>query len=235
MQTASDAQSMLHFGVSNETLHTLGNLKYDTPAKTTQPMEAISKLIPQDRLVLVAGSTHRGEEEILLSAYQRLLHAHPELFFIIAPRNPERAAEIKQLADKHELHAVQRSTAPAQSGDLLIVDTIGELVEFYRHAAIAFVGGSMVAEGGHNPIEPAVMGIPVLFGPHMDDFQEVSRDLIEAGAAQEVSDLQSLQSTLRTLLSRAEDRRAMGRVAEEFIQRQHGVVPRHIELIKTLL
>lgn len=235
MQTASDRVNMVHMGVPKETVHTLGNLKYDTPAKTTRSTVDISAYIPQDRLVLVAGSTHRGEEETLLAAYQKLRATHPELYLIIAPRDPQRTEEISRLAAGHDLQIGRRSASPRQFADVLVVDTIGELVEFYRHAAVAFVGGSLAAEGGHNPIEPAVMGVPVLFGTHMEDFQEVSRNLIEAGGAKEITGPESLESTLHFLITHTEKRQAMGRAAKSCVQKQHGVIAHHIELIRTLL
>jgi 3-deoxy-D-manno-octulosonic-acid transferase len=235
MQTATDKENMKSLGIPSAKLHTLGNLKYDTPALASGNQSTLACLFPKDRFILVAGSTHEGEEQILYSCYRSLLCNHPHLYLVIVPRNPKRAQQLLHHAESFGLHGVKRSENPEHSGDFLIVDTIGELVECYRHCSVAFVGGSLVPEGGHNPIEPAIMKLPVLFGLHMEDFHEVSQDLIAAGGAAMVSDENQLRTSLEELISNDELRKRMARAAETCIKAQQGVIARHIELIHSLL
>jgi 3-deoxy-D-manno-octulosonic-acid transferase len=128
-----------------------------------------------------------------------------------------------------------RSQEPEETTEVLLVDSIGELPWLYALADIAFVGGSMVAEGGHNPIEPAALGVPVLFGRHMEDFAEISHDLVAAGGALTVTDGKSLADTLNALLSAEDRRKTIGRLAREWIERQQGVVARHLTIIRPYL
>jgi 3-deoxy-D-manno-octulosonic-acid transferase len=133
------------------------------------------------------------------------------------------------------LYAGRRSSFRPDGSDLLIIDSIGELLTFYALADIAFVGGSLVDCGGHNPLEPAALGIPVLFGPHMEDFQEVAEELIAAGGAQRVTTEQQLFNQLKELASSSETRTRQGEAARNWVQRRGGVVDRHLLLIENLL
>ena len=236
MQTDIDRGHMERLGVDPGRLHCLGNLKFDalpTPAGGDQqpPVE-----IPAGSLVLLAGSTHEGEEDSIFSVCAELKKRYPTLFLIIAPRNPLRCDAISQIAARYHLAVTLRSgrssTGPA---DVLLVDTIGELPWLYALADIAFVGGSMVAEGGHNPIEPAAQGVPVLFGRHMDDFAEISRDLILAGGALTVADRASLAETVESLIVDNTRRQAVGHQARAFVDRHRGVVDRHLRVIRPYL
>lgn len=235
MQTETDREKMKTLGVHEAQLHTLGNLKYDTPAQTAASTSRIAQLLPEDRLIFVAGSTHQGEERIILEAYRKLRCAHPQIYLVLVPRNPERTDEILHLGKTLQQHGVKRSEDSDDSGDYLLVDTIGELVELYRYCHIAFVGGSLVAEGGHNPIEPAIMSVPVLFGPHMEDFHEIAADLVAAQGASVITAERQLTSTLSELIVNDSLRSHMGRCASACITAQQGVITRHIDLISLLL
>lgn len=234
MQTKADAANMKDFGVTDDRLLTLGNLKFDIPATDSKDPE-IAALLPADRLIFVAGSTHESEEEIILKSYHSLIAKHPELYLVLVPRNPARAGQLVQLASTFNLQAVLRSASPQHGADLLIVDTIGELVEFYRHSSIAFVGGSLVAQGGHNPIEPAVMGVPVLYGPHMEDFHEIAEDLVDSGGGRQVSGPEQLSHIIADYSANPGKRSKAGSAAKECILNRKGVIDRHIELIRSLL
>ncbi len=235
LQTERDRTNVASLGVAKERLHTLGNLKYDTPVRGEKPTSSIARLLPADDIILVAGSTHPGEEEILLSACTRLQTEFPRLYPVLVPRNPDRASEVLELAQKYGWKASRRSQVSEAGGEALVVDTIGELVDLYRHAHVAFVGGSLVKSGGHNPIEPAAMGIPVLFGPHMDDFGEIASDLVQAGGAEIVDNEAELTTALKRLLGDADRRRHMGELAANSVQRRRGVIDCHLELIRSLL
>jgi len=234
MQTENGRKDMVALGVDPRRVHSPGNLKYASRADLSQK-EKLKQLLPPARLLLLAGSTHPGEEELLLRAYLTLRKELPEIFLLIAPRDPGRTGEISQLAQNLGVHACRRTSGRPDGSDLLIIDSIGELLSFYALADIAFVGGSLVDCGGHNPLEPAALGIPVLFGPHMEDFQEVAEELIAAGGAQRVTNEQQLFNQLKELASSAEARTRQGEAARYWVQRREGVVERHLLLIENLL
>ncbi|MCX5869956.1 MAG: hypothetical protein NTY00_04820 [Deltaproteobacteria bacterium] len=239
MQTETDRVNMIDLGVPDGRVHTLGNLKLDTPLITgnTQPQAAHETPIalPDNSLLLVAGSTHKGEEEIILAVYVRLRATYPHLFLIIAPRDISRGKEIQRLAAAKGITGICRSEGNKRYQKLLILDTIGELANCYRFADIAFIGGSLPPLGGHNPIEPAVMGAPVLFGPHMEDFAEISQDLLTAGGAKRVGGEESLFQAAGIWLADARLRQDAGLAALRCIEKQQGVIERHLQLIHTLL
>lgn len=233
MQTSADRENLIALGIPEDRIFTLGNLKFDTPTLVEKNPGQVDK---PPGLCLVAGSTHRGEEEILLAAYTRLKRDRQTLSLVIAPRDISRRTEIGRLAESLGLAAVCRSqgtTSPRP--DLLILDTIGELAAYYRSCDIAFVGGSLVDQGGHNPIEPAVMGLPVLFGPHMEDFAEIAEDLLAAGGALRVHNGDSLFLTLERLFDDPAFRRTTGKAAAVYIKDKQGVVTRHLALIRKFL
>lgn len=236
LQTERDRINMQALGVSKEKLMTPGNLKFDTPEiKSDNITESCAHLIPKDKTILIAGSTHPGEEIILLRAYLNLKVHWPELFLILVPRDTGRAAEITTIANKLDMSVLLRSKNRALDTDVLIVDTIGELTLFYSFSDIAFVGGSLVNAGGHNPIEPATLALPVLFGPNMQDFTEIAADLINAGGAKEVGSQSELEEVITALLESKEDRLGQGQAAFMNVQNQRGVVKLHLDLIRKLL
>lgn len=236
MQTKLDMQNMVNLGIDSRKIHVLGNLKFDTQVADIQPVpSSISGLIPESKLVITAGSTHQGEETVLFDVVKKLLAEFPQLLLILAPRDPGRADEICKLARQHGLSIILRSEDSLASSDILLVDTIGELVFFYALSDIAFLGGSLVSEGGHNPIEPAILAIPVLFGPNMQDFIEIAISLIEDGGGEQVCDSHTLECSLASLLSSKELRVKCGTAAKNCVIRQRGVVERHLEFMKTVL
>jgi len=238
MQTEQDVARMVDLGVPAVKVVTLGNLKYESvlPAKAEGKSAPGTYGIAVDQMLWVAGSTHDGEHEMALRVHKRLLGLYPRLLLVLAPRQVDRGERLAGLAIDEELAAVRRSRGGAAGGaTVLILDTIGELADLYRFCVAAFVGGSLVAAGGHNPLEPAVFAKPVLFGPHMDDFREVSRDLLASGGAVMVGDEEELFHELQGLLADAALRRHRGELAGCFVTRQQGVTVRHLDLVKRLL
>lgn len=236
LQTELDKKNMTTLGVAAEKLLTLGNLKFDAPlVKSSERFESCANLIPEGSTVLVAGSTHDGEEAILLKAFKNLLIFYPRLFLVLVPRSPQRAGEILSLAQSLDMGISLRSENKAVSHQILLVDTIGELTLFYSLSDIAYVGGSLVSAGGHNPIEPAALRLPVLFGPNMQDFTEIATDLITEGGAQQIARQEELEAVLHPLIASEEARVLQGDAAYQCIQRQRGVVSRHLDLIRNLL
>ncbi|MBW1635462.1 MAG: 3-deoxy-D-manno-octulosonic acid transferase [Deltaproteobacteria bacterium] len=236
MQTESDKQNMNNLGINREKIMVPGNLKFDTQIteKSIIPL-SLSKLLPGDTLVITAGSTHQGEEDMLFTAFKRLQISHPKITLVLAPRDLDRADQIRIVAKQHGLTTLLRSRNDETAADILLVDSIGELNFFYAMADIAFVGGSLVNEGGHNPVEPAIFGIPVLFGPYMQDFHEIAGSLVEEGGGEQVTDAADLEHAL-TLLMDSEDLRSQrGAAAKHYVNRQRGVVEKHLKIIQTLL
>ncbi|UCD65919.1 MAG: 3-deoxy-D-manno-octulosonic acid transferase [Deltaproteobacteria bacterium] len=248
MQTSADAQKMIDLGVNADRVKALGNLKYDAVLPDTvgwdqeqRPTSFYRKQfgISPEKIVWIAGSTHAGEEFSILSAYKRLSLLFPNLFLVVAPRKVERGHEIKEIADSLGLTVRQR-TAPLQDEEfpgapLLILDTMGELSRMYSFCDIAFVGGSLVPDGGHNPLEPAAFGKPILFGPYMDDFTEISSDLLKKSAAIICHDEDDIFEILKQLLVDAPLRKEMGEQAQALVLHHRGVTKRHLEIINFII
>jgi 3-deoxy-D-manno-octulosonic-acid transferase len=242
MQTASDAEKMAALGIETDRIITLGNLKFDTsqtlasqttdtpngPAKEFYGLNATAPL-------WICGSTHRGEEQLIFQIYQQLRRTIPALQLLVAPRNIERADEILALGHTCGLDCRKWTEGKHSQGPLLILDTIGELAGCYAMADTVFIGGSLVPQGGHNPIEPACAGVPVLFGPHMEDFAEIAAALVQNGGARQVASAESLLATLQQLFADPGLRRSMAGAARDCVTAHQGVVRKHLEIITSLL
>jgi len=241
MQTGADAAKMVALGVEEQRVLTLGNLKFD-PSLTAeqQPPPEVTDLNKErygfsaQAPLWICGSTHRGEEELIFRVYRRLLTTLPDLQLLIAPRNIERAGEIVALAATHQC-GCRRWTDGKTAGPALILDTIGELAGCYAMASAVFVGGSLVPQGGHNPIEPAAAGVPVLFGPHMEDFAEIADELIASGGARRIETADALTEELLLLLTDPVARRLAAGAASAFVRANRGVVGRHLAAVNALL
>ena len=188
-----------------------------------------------DKRLWVAGSTHPGEEEIILKVYQQLRRAFNDLYLIIAPRNVERGAEIATMAGSIGFKPVRRSEGGDLTGDLLILDTLGELAAVYGLADFAFIGGSLVRERGHNPLEPAAFAKPVIFGPYMEDFAEIAEDLLGVGGAVRVDGEKEMILILEKWLTDDKDRQAVGLRAVRLVEEQRGVTARHVDLVRRVI
>lgn len=188
VQTAEDKAKLERIGVSSELVRVTGNLKaeIDLPSFTAEEILHIKKNmnIPASKKVVVAGSTRNGEEKKLLESFVRAKKAREDLMLIVAPRHPERFAEVETLCQEYSLQAVRKTrVTPSSQWEVLILDTIGELAQFYALCDLAFIGGSLVPWGGHNLLEPAFYSKPVFFGPHMKNFAYLAEIFREAGAA----------------------------------------------------
>ena len=236
MQTMADKDALIKLGVDHGQIETLGNLKYDTALYSSAARkQEISFSLPPHDCLFVAGSTHAGEEEILLQSFTEFKKLFPNSYMIIAPRLVSRGRELQSLTETFGLQANCRSQINAGGKDILILDTIGELNSVYSHGDVAFVGGSLVEKGGHNPIEPSFFAIPVLFGPHMEDFSEISEQLIHAGGAIMVNNEKQLSATLCNLFKDEDLLMKTGNAAQTFIRSQQGVIKNHLTLIKQML
>jgi 3-deoxy-D-manno-octulosonic-acid transferase len=244
MQSAEDGRRIAAIGAPADRVHAAGNLKYDIPAVTVTPQRQREMRerygIAADVPVLVAGSTHKGEDEPVIAAYRRLLAGGRELFLVLVPRHPERAPEVAALLGRANLPYRRRSglddsPAPGASGGVLLVDTVGELMACYAAADLVFVGGSLVPTGGHNILEPASLGRPVLFGPHMSNFREIAALVLAAEAGRQVADGDGLAAACGELLDDGELCRAMGDRGRRIVAENSGAVERHLQVAAELL
>ena len=239
MQTGADAKRILALGASPERVHVVGNLKFDAAphadASSLAEQWRRELHIEAERPVLVAGSTHAGEEEVLLQVFSRLRGEFPNLLLILAPRHPERVAQVETAVAAHGLAIVRRSALPQgrnSAKEVILVDTVGELSALYAVGSISFVGGSLIPRGGHNLLEPALHGRPVLFGPHMENFIEASAYFVERGAAIQVSDAADLTRQLARLLRDPAARERMGQAAMAALVAHQGACERTVALLE---
>lgn len=234
MQTTGDADKMISLGMDPEKVIALGNLKYDmaTNIGAGKDIDRAALAIDEDLTIWVCGSTHPGEEDFLFAAFTELAEDN-NLFLILAPRDISRGSELVRLAGQFGLEARTR-TSRATGGKVLILNSIGELVSCYGIARLAFVGGSLVAQGGHNPIEPAAYGVPVLFGSHMEDFKEIAHDLVACGGAETVT-AQSLVTIASGILKSNDVQTIMAEAAKTLVEQHRGGVAKHLQAIHRLL
>jgi len=214
MQSVEDAARIVRLGAEERKVSVVGSLKFAAPAPDRTNIALVARR--PDKPLLVAGSTHRGEEESLLEALALARDQFADLTMIVAPRHPERFDDVANLIhnSRFNFHRKSRTAGADWFGtDILLLDSVGELVEFYAVADVAFVGGSLVEVGGHNILEPARLGKAILFGPHMSNFKNLAETMKQAGAAIEVSNAKELALAVVDLLTYPEKRRQMGRKA----------------------
>jgi 3-deoxy-D-manno-octulosonic-acid transferase len=203
VRTEPDARRFRELGVPPDAIRITGNVKYDLPTPTVDPDGLRRRLgLPPGRPVFVAGSTARGEDAVVVEAFEIARSRHPELLLVLAPRHPERCDEVRQIVRSAGYEVASLSTSNGEPPrDVLLVDTIGRLKEIYSIAAAAFVGGSLVPRGGHNVLEPAAAGVPVLFGPHTESVREPAEALERAGGAVRVRSARELGEAVHSILS----------------------------------
>jgi len=239
MQSEEDARRIIALGARPERVVVTGNIKNDLIPPEGGGEALWQRLLGLDdgEPVWVAGSTHRGEEAIVLDVYLRLRARVPTLALVLAPRHPERVAEVERLVRERGLQPVRRSGLPKSQarGAVIIVDTVGELAQIYRVASVVFVGGSLAPTGGHNMLEPALLRKPVLFGPHTTNFRESAELLLEAGGALLVRDGAELDAHMGALLVDAERRRLMGEAAFKAVAGRRGAITHTLELVERYL
>lgn len=238
VQSQAEALRFITLGVAREQLQVTGSIKFDFRADPTLLQQAADlRARWGERPVWIAASTHAGEDEQVLRAHQTVLQALPDALLILVPRHPERFDAVARQVQDAGLAAVRRSSGqlPAADQQVLVGDTMGELVMLYACADVAFVGGSLVPNGGHNYLEPAALGLPVLSGPHHFNFTEISELLEGAGALQVVSDEQALASAVQALLEDASARERAGAAGRAVVQDNQGALERLLAGIARLL
>jgi 3-deoxy-D-manno-octulosonic-acid transferase len=234
MQNDLYAKRIAALGAPRERIRIVGSLKFDAPSARSPA--ASPRVSPSGRRVLIGGSTLDPEESILLSVFERLRPSVPDLFLILAPRHAARFEAVFDLARSRGLRVVKRSTAvSAVEADVLVLDTLGELASVYKEADYVFVGGSLARWGGHNIIEPASQGKPVVFGPHMQNFSDIARLFLDANAAIQVGSEDELERTLLDLMNRPERGDELVRNAARVIEENHGAAHRTVAALQELL
>ncbi|MGO9649241.1 MAG: 3-deoxy-D-manno-octulosonic acid transferase [Terriglobales bacterium] len=236
-QTEEDARRLRDIGAPAQRVHVSGNLKFDVPPPPTPPIVASLRAALGDAgPILVCGSTVEGEEPLLLRAFENILASHPRAVMILAPRHPERFSEVTRLLESLGIRFWRRSqrSGDALAGGVLLVDTIGELAALYSLADIAFVGGSLVPRGGHNIIEPAQHGVPVVVGNHTENFRDIV-GLFQSRDAVRVVSQAELSLVLMELISNPAARADLGRRAAETLRSQTGATNRTADALEGLL
>jgi 3-deoxy-D-manno-octulosonic-acid transferase len=245
-QTEEYAAAFRDLGAPSAAVVTTGNVKFDgvVADRSNQKTRDLNRLfgIPEGTPVLVAGSTQAPEEEIILDIFRRLRRDHPALWLIVVPRQKDRFDEVAGVLERSREPFVRRTAMKtpdgAQAGipPIVLVDTIGELGAIWGLADVAFVGGSLDGRrGGQNMIEPAAYGAAVVFGPHVWNFRDTARRLVQAGAARQIADAASLEAAIRDLLASATERERFGARAREFVASQQGATARTVAMLGDLL
>ncbi len=242
VQNGEEATRLREVGCRPEAVRVVGNLKFDA-AKLDErhaldvPAMLRQLCVPPDAQILVAGSTHDGEEIILAEIARRLRSRYPKLFLVLVPRHFERCRELgRKLRDRHVKMIFRSEIArDARFGtgevECLLVNTTGELRYFYEHATVVFVGKSLTATGGQNPIEPGALGRAMVFGPNMQNFADVTRSFLAQNAAVQARNTEQLEDALRELLADGARRAELGRNALKVVRENLGAVDRTVEMI----
>lgn len=238
-QSQRDAQRFLELGARPDRVRVVGNLKYD--------MQVPESLVPQaaqwreqwgkQRPVWIAASTHEGEELPVIEAHSHLLRRFPDALLLVAPRHPERFRPMVQLCRSYGFLTACRSEdgLARPETQCFVIDTLGELVSFCAAADVAFVAGSLDPIGGHNVLEPAALGVPVMVGPNTFNFADVTELLVDRGACLRITDADSLATALQRLLGQPELRREMGEIAMAVVESERGAAVRTLEIVHRTL
>jgi 3-deoxy-D-manno-octulosonic-acid transferase len=245
MQSEESARRLIDLGADAARVTVTGSLKFDSlemPAATAhgKPRERVLRFfrLSPHRTVLVAGSTMRGEEAAVLRAFGRIKAKSPGAMAILAPRQPERFGEVERLAREAGFVTVNRSDLPIDvepRADVIVLDTIGELAQLYQLATAVFVGGSLADHGGHNILEPAVFGKPIVFGPHMQNFKEIADTFLANGAAVQVGSDAELDETLIALATDPVRRARLGAAARALVEANRGAKGKTLAVIADLM
>jgi 3-deoxy-D-manno-octulosonic-acid transferase len=245
VQSDVDALRLNSLGVAKENIRVSGNVKFDidlnSAAHPQIPLEARRKLLlgPEDKL-WVCGSTHPGEEAIIIEAYRELLTGLPGLKLLLCPRHPERSKDVARLVSVNGfmpvfISSISGACSACMDNPIFILDVMGELLNYYSAADIVFVGGSLVATGGHNILEPASLKKPVIFGPHMFNFRDIARLFLENKAGIMVADSRELADKAKEILSGSLLAKQLVERAYGLIVNNRGATSRNIEVIKQLI
>jgi len=243
MQSQQDAERIKVLGAPADKVIVTHNLKFDMQADglvDDAPTARRRFALGEEAVVWVAGSTHAGEEELIVDAYLKQLSASPRLSLVLVPRHPERSQSVTEMLDKRGVAwrlrtQLQENSSPLLPGTVLLVDTLGEMLALYAAADFVFVGGSFVPVGGHNVLEASLMKKPVIFGPYMHNFKEISRLVLQSGGGWQVAGVKELDETLGSLCADREMCRRTGEAGYALIARNAGATAQTVAALKRIL
>jgi 3-deoxy-D-manno-octulosonic-acid transferase len=244
MQSDESARRIIDIGADPKRVTVTGSLKFDSlespAAASGRGAGRVLRFfrVPPSRAVIVAGSTLKGEEKAVLSAFAAVRRAHPSALLVMAPRKPERFGEAEALARAEGLRVVRRTELAVDAeprADVVILDTIGELAHLFQAATVVFIGGSLVDQGGHNILEPAVHGKPIVFGPYMENFAEIAETFLKNHAAVQVSGPGELADVMVRLIGNPVERASLSAAARALVEANRGAKPRTLAVMADLL
>lgn len=245
VQSEESARRFIDLGADPARVVVTGSLKFDSLDLSPNALQARARdrvlryfRVPASRPVIVAGSTMKGEEHAVLRAFRRVRATTPNTLLVIAPRHPERFGEVEQLVRSEGWKTARRSDLAIDNEprvDVVVLDTIGELAIVYQIATVVFVGGSLVATGGHNVLEPAVFGKPIVFGPHMQNFAEIAEAFVSNGAGVQVAGDPQLDEALISLISDPVRRARLGAAARALVEANRGAKEKSVTVLADLL
>src|SRR5947208_6272461 len=231
MQSELDRRRIEAIGADPQKVIVFGNLKYDV-IRSSRPLDnALANLLGSWNQVWIAASTMPGEEEFVLDAFAGLQKTHPDLKLVIAPRHADRFDTVEAIVKRRRMTCVRRTRLGAD-GDILLLDTFGELAGVFQYATVVFMGGSLVPRGGHNVLEPARHGKPIVFGPHMENFRDMARLFLEANAARQIQTPEQLAPAIAELLANPELASELGRNAFGIVQQNAGATDRVLQILE---
>jgi 3-deoxy-D-manno-octulosonic-acid transferase len=239
-QSEETAERLVQIGAPAARVRVTGNLKYDLREGRESPLVAMLRAqLPEKARVVVCGSTLDGEEKILLAAWPRVLAEEPNTVMVLAPRHPDRFATVAAMIDGSGFRVVRASEfrdrpVPVAAGSIFLLDTIGDLAAMYSLGAVAFVGGSLVKAGGHNPLEPARFGVPVMIGESFENFREIVR-VLQVYHAIRIVPASAFAETLVAMLHPTDETRTMGQRGRDVFDAQAGATARTVRALTTLL
>ena len=245
-QNEADADRLRQLGCRPEAIRVVGNLKFDAAKLEERQVLDVPRLlsqlgVPVNTPMLIGGSTHAGEERVLAEVFMRLRKRFPNLFLVVVPRHFERGKEAGQDVASQGVRFIYRKDITPQTQlapgevDCLLVNTTGELKYFYEHASVIFIGKSLTAEGGQNPIEPGVLGKPMIFGPNMQNFEAIAKAFVERRGAIQVKDAAELEGAVSLLLSDRDQATALGLNAIKVVRDNLGAIDKTVDMIVEML
>jgi 3-deoxy-D-manno-octulosonic-acid transferase len=243
VQGEETSRRLVDLGADPARIVITGSLKFDSLETTPTPGRGRGRVlrffrVPQNRPVIIAGSTLKGEEEPVVRAFNRVRASGVNALLVVAARHPERFGEVERLCRHEGLSVVRRTELPIDAeprADAVVLDTIGELAQLYQIATVVFIGGSLVPAGGHNILEPALYGKPVVFGPHMQNFGEIVETFLSNGAAIQVRTAGELEETMLSLIGDPVRRARVGAAARALVESNRGARDRTVTVIRDLL
>tara|TARA_B100001093_G_C26767407_1_gene988521 strand:- start:308 stop:1567 length:1260 start_codon:yes stop_codon:yes gene_type:complete len=237
-QSKPDAHRFIKLGASSERTHVIGNIKFDieNDDNLTKQGKEIRKKLFKDRPVWIAASTHEGEEKIILDTHHILLRNFPDLLLILAPRHPERFSKVKTLIKNSSFNLISRTNYEKKAhNEVFLLDTMGEVTLFFAASDISFIGGSLVPIGGHNILEPAIQGLPIIVGPYFSNSEEVVNEFIKDDACLVVKNEAELAENISSLLCNSVEAKKMGQRGLRLIRKNKGSIERLLHLLNPIL